>query len=730
MREIDFQNKAVDFLIDASTSSISKQTIVVKAPTGAGKTIILIKYIDKYLCGFDSKTAFVWLCPGKGDLEEQSRGKMREYFPARKTNDLFDVLTNGFEAGTTTFINWERVTKKGNKAISVGERKNLYERISQAHRDGVSFILVIDEEHLNNTSKARDIIDHFAAMHIIRVSATTVANKDIEYHEIDEQEVIDEGLITKAISVNEDIISGMAQDDSILLELADKKRKQILSLYKKLQKKIRPLVLIQFPNGNPDKIELVEEKLKQMGYSRENKMVAAWLSGDKADVPSGLTENDSQLSFLFIKQAINTGWDCPRAKILVKLREGGEEAFQIQTIGRIRRMPERVHYEVPELDMCYVYTFDEEYKMGLLSGLDKAYIPQRLFLKGKCKDFSLTKEIRDKDGGTVDLRTLYTLIKGYYDKKYKLDNNKKINQSKLAGAMYRFEDELIGTVVSGVFTFTDSLMNADGTIETHTPVNTHVHGMLMRHAMDEFKNILGVQSATMRQIMDRLFSFKYDNKNKILALGMKSYYAFILNNVHLIKEDLRNIAAEVSTQNRLLQPKISSFKIPLEEFYHFDPIAKEIELLESNAYKDYNTAFVTSNCGKSTSEIMFELYCDKRRETIDWIYKNGDSGQQYLSIVYIDGVRAKQKLFYPDYIVKLKNGSTWIIEAKGGQKGSHDNNIDKQVLNKFESFRRYALKYNLQWGFVRNMDQKLYLNNTEYTIDIHDDNWKPLDEVF
>lgn len=47
-----------------------------KAPTGSGKTIILIDYIDKYLSNVDKKTAFIWLCPGKGNLEEQSREKM------------------------------------------------------------------------------------------------------------------------------------------------------------------------------------------------------------------------------------------------------------------------------------------------------------------------------------------------------------------------------------------------------------------------------------------------------------------------------------------------------------------------------------------------------------------------------------------------------------------------------------------------------------------------------
>lgn len=117
----------------------------------------------------------------------------------------------------------------------------------------------------------------------------------------------------------------------------------------------------------------VERKLESMGYTYDNGMVSNWMSEDKKDLPDNLTENDAQPVFLLMKQAICTGWDCPCAKILVKLREGMSENFEIQTIGRIRRMPEATHYEDDLLDFCYVYTFDEKYKAGLLANMDKAY---------------------------------------------------------------------------------------------------------------------------------------------------------------------------------------------------------------------------------------------------------------------------------------------------------------------------------------------------------------------
>lgn len=728
MIQFDFQDESVDWLLEVSTKPNTKQTIVLKAPTGSGKTIILINYINKYLNINNKKTAFIWLCPGKGDLEEQSRNKMMTFFPSRKTFDLFDVLANGFSENSTTFINWERVTKKDNKAITDSEKKNLFERIKQAHKSGVSFILIIDEEHSNNTSKARDIIDYFCADHIIRVSATTISNKNVEFKEIDEQDVIDAGLITSAISVNEGIETGMPEDDNLLLELADKKRKEIYKQYHDIGKDIRPLVLIQFPNGEPEKIKAIEGKLNEMGYSRENGTVAAWLSGDKADIPENLTANNSELAFLFIKQAINTGWDCPRAKILVKLREGSNEAFQVQTIGRIRRMPEHKHYNIDVLDLCYVYTFDKEFKTGLLAGLDKAYIPKRLFLKEKCRDFKLTKELRDMDGDTADMRTVYKQIRDYYVKKYSLDNNKSMNQKKLA-RVYCFDKNLIGSVVNGVFTLTDSVIDGTSTIATSTPVNTHLHGIEMRHTIDTFKNIIGIQAETVRQIFDRLFCFKYSNKDKLLSLSIKEYYAFIINNQHLIRDALRNISSEVNLQNRMIHPKTATFTIPIEELYHFDPMEKNHKVLNSNAYKDYTMEYVTINCGKSNSEILFEKYCESN-SNVDWVYKNGDKGQQYFSIVYYNSFSKTQKLFYPDYIVKLNDGRVWIIEAKGGQAGKTDKNIDKQVMNKFLTFKRYAEDYNICWGFVRDMNNDLYFNNTTYVSNLHDDNWVLLEEVF
>ena len=61
----DFQEEASLKLIEITSNKESKQTVLMKAPTASGKTIILIDYIDKYLNNVNSNTAFIWLCPEK-----------------------------------------------------------------------------------------------------------------------------------------------------------------------------------------------------------------------------------------------------------------------------------------------------------------------------------------------------------------------------------------------------------------------------------------------------------------------------------------------------------------------------------------------------------------------------------------------------------------------------------------------------------------------------------------
>lgn len=176
-----------------------------------------------------------------------------------------------------------------------------------------------------------------------------------------------------------------------------------------------------------------------------------------------------------------------------------------------------------------------------------------------------------------------------------------------------------------------------------------------------------------------------------------------------------------------LENKTEEFKIPLEEHYRYVPFERYVKDLESNVYKGYNTSMITDDF-RSTSERLFEKYCEKN-EKVKYVYKNGDSGQQYLSIVYGTNFD-KQRLFYPDYIVQLKDETIQLIETKGGEKQGQSKNIDVQIENKFEAFKQFVNKYDYNFGFVRDKNDELYLNNTEYVEDMNDENWVLLEEMF
>lgn len=721
----DFQEKCSSTIVDYCNSQNNKRTLVIKAPTGSGKTIILLDAIDKYIKQKNRNICFIWLTPGSGELEEQSRNKLDNCLPQYTSKDIDDVLNGDFEDKDICFINWERVTKKGNRAIIEAERKNIYERIADAHRNQIDFILIIDEEHQNNTSKARDIIDAFAPFYTIRVSATANENKAFDMYEIDETEVIASGLITKALYINEGISGGKIEDENgLLLNLAILKREAIKEEYQKIGKNINPLVIIQFPNENPDLIKHIEEKLRIHNITYDNGRLAIWMSGNEYHKNiENITDLNNDVQFLLIKQAISTGWDCPRAKVLVKLRENMNEQFEIQTLGRLRRMPEAKHYDNELLDNAYLYTFDEKYCESVIQNIDKAYFVKRIFLKPELYDFTLVKELRNLDYEGSGEREKRDRLTKFYKDKYKLTNDIARNKTMLEANGYVLSDLIEKTIVKDKVTRTIDMVR-ENTLRYNVgfSVNTHEHAIDLRQAIDSFKSLIGLTYEKTRIILELLFRDNRRYPNKLLKLNTSDFYAFILNNSHKIREDLREGMKGATSEQSLLfnEVKEEKFKIPREEVFKYVE-QKDTELMSKNVYRDYTDDCLVEEI-RSKSERLFERFCESN-VLVEWYYKNGDTGQQYFSITYLDG-NAEQHLFYADYIVKLTNGEIWIIETKGGEgKNGIDKNIDIQVRNKFVAFKLYAQKHNLNWGFVRDKNEKLYINNTEYVDDMNDDKW-------
>ena len=176
---------------------------------------------------------------------------------------------------------------------------------------------------------------------------------------------------------------------------------------------------------------------------------AVWLANRKDNV-EGLSENDAPQMVVAIKQAVATGWDCPRAHILVKLREKMDERFEVQTIGRIRRMPEACHYGNDLLDGCYLYTFDERFTAGVIGSVDDLNVGVRkLIIKSAHKKFALVKEQRTMISETRDPQQALSVISGRFRRKYKLGKDLSQNRIRLETAGYVFGEDVVSSTVSG-----------------------------------------------------------------------------------------------------------------------------------------------------------------------------------------------------------------------------------------------------------------------------------------
>ena len=365
--------------------------LVFKSPTGSGKTLTIAHFIRglNHLPQWKIDKAFIWIT-FSDDLAMQSRDKFKEYFENNLENNL--VTVNDINRGKLfendiLFLNWQKVVQDNasTRKLKLRRPKDKLARkesgsyfedvIEKTKKDGREIILVIDEAHVNkSTVLAQDIIDQIDPKIIIHVTATP-KDKDVvkaatlnSFVQVPREDVVEEGLIKEKIIVQteEDLEKHKSQDlDEVLLALGIERREQLKTELKKLGKDINPLMLIQLPNddndliakGDKTKEEIVSEFLAKNGI--KSPKIAKWFDGKRENLDY-ITDNDSGVDFMLFKQTAGTGWDCPRACVLVMFREIGSEIFYVQTVGRILRMPEpnaKDDYKNnPNLRIGYLYT--------------------------------------------------------------------------------------------------------------------------------------------------------------------------------------------------------------------------------------------------------------------------------------------------------------------------------------------------------------------------------------
>lgn len=381
----DYQTKAIVQLVRTTIAQLDatgfRRTIIFRAPTGAGKTLMVTQAMRELVAELPTapcqyhKAAFVWLAPNK--LHLQTYLSMKNFF-----QDNFMLRPIVFEEMDTSAddaflhpaevlcLNWQSINSTKNIITQATEsRPSLYDLLARTRARHIPIVCIIDEEHLfagTKLNKTEDVLSQIQPKVEIRISATPATNNPNALVAVDRAEVIAAGMIKQEISLNPYVAPKDGKSaNEILLEHALTKRTELSITYERAGTPINPLLLIQLPNDSTESLSSDDTKLKdnllallknKYGICTEDHSLAIWLSTQKINL-EGLEEPSCPTKVLLFKQAVAFGWDCPRASVLLIYRDLKSSTFTIQTVGRIMRMPQQKHYfAFPTLNKGYVYT--------------------------------------------------------------------------------------------------------------------------------------------------------------------------------------------------------------------------------------------------------------------------------------------------------------------------------------------------------------------------------------
>ncbi|MDR3643227.1 MAG: DEAD/DEAH box helicase family protein [Candidatus Doudnabacteria bacterium] len=766
-----YQEKAVNQLIETTVKLLDYdgpgEVCVFQAPTGSGKTIMLAKYIEALIKELPKDDfCFVWMSIGKGELHLQSKHTLERVFAGFPRVTLVeDAFSGGRERivqNEVVVANWEKLRNKEresgdwkNLVMKDGEKLN-FRDVLEKTREQRKIILIIDESHVSaDTKRANELRDLIGADIVVEMSATPrrpqqelnftqeLARGGAGYVIVEPKDVIDEGMIKKEIIINEDIekIAASEEDSqSAVLEAAYRKRSELKKMFVKEGSNINPLVLVQIPTAEAgeQKIEAVKKFLDEKGINERknghgNGKLAIWLSEQKSELIDWIAEPDNEIEFLIFKQAIDTGWDCPRAHILIKFRETHNIVFEIQTVGRILRMPEQRHYNNEALNRGYIYTNlksievkKEEYNPNIIKHLRASrvagYKPIQIesYYKARADYGDVTSSFHHV------LEKIADQYFGTSRKNSYAENVKKVGSKGVDLNIKKYQQELIADTHLDVKNFDEleGKLGAEGFAKLQVAADELMvfFEQTIKNNLGPFKNVKrsvpAVKTAIYIWFREVLGSESWGENDLFMAQKIflhdknRGYFEHILataiDRYKAVKEQEVRERIEESEQR-------NPFELRPEQFYN----EYTDEIIKSKKYA-YEPCYLSVD--RSKPEREFENFLNEHSSQIDWWWKNGENKQDYFGIKYeyVGGIYT----FYPDYLVKLADGRLGLFEVKeaGDRDGKTYTKAKAEALQKYISGQKNKKLFG---GIVIERNKAWYINNgnTYHWEKCEEDDW-------
>lgn len=408
------------------------QVVSYTAPTGAGKTIVMSALIEDIYYGNElypeqPEAIFIWLSDSP-QLNEQSRLKIDLKADKIRLNqcvvisdDAFDMET--LEDGHIYFLNTQKLSKSGNLTKhSDGRQYTIWETLSNTVREkGDRLYFIIDEAH-RGAQGARDLTKNTTIMQkflkgseadrlppmpvVIGMTATPQRfnrlaegiQSTTHYVRTTADEVRASGLLKDRIIITYPEQSGndMAVLQAATDEWQQKCRHWYQYCYEQHYGQVNPILVIQVQNGNGSQISatdlneclrIMEERMGDRFL--EGQVVHAFGEGTPTiqigglDVPycePSRIVDDKRIKVVFFKETLTTGWDCPRAEVMMSFRRAVDHTYIAQLLGRMVRTPTQQHINVDE-------TLNDVH----------LYLPQF----NEATVYDVVKALQDEEGATI-----------------------------------------------------------------------------------------------------------------------------------------------------------------------------------------------------------------------------------------------------------------------------------------------------------------------------------------
>ena len=783
---LEFQKDAIDDLTKAFVKLWEKEgkqlPLVFKSPTGSGKTLVVSHFIRglNHLPNWDEDKTFIWIT-FSNDIAMQSKNKFEEYFENTLENETLTVaeIDRGkLQKNDILFLNWQKIVTRSAENRILRRPDNEEERkekgvyfedfIENTHKDNREIILIIDEAHTHvSTELAQQIINEIDPKVVLHISATpdpsiiAKAAENNSFVNVDHKRVVEEGLIKEKILVQteEDLKRYKSEDlDEILIDLGLNKRKEIVEEYKKLGKNIIPLVLIQLPNDDRDLIDLGQKTKEEVIINLlskkgvDSRKIAKWF--DNHPRPEFLEENDDKHQFLLFKQAAGTGWDCPRAHVLIMFREINSEKFYIQTVGRILRMPEpdekedykdstiiRTGFLFTNYERNKVYAEWNEispnkpeiYVAEIRKGINNIKLKSEYVSRLEYGDLSNSAKFQISFLKSMNDRFKITLK----------DISQKKGSKKLADAGIKLKPIITNQIiVDAKFQDFDQLsyefkkQGRDVLLEmsvndVEKTFNYYCFTLLKEQTEEAAKisNIARSWSPLKSAIRVWLKNILGDNSNY--------YYRVFINDINKMAgsvlrpaitqaiKDYKPILQKIIEERRKLQEERESPTFTIKDEYWF---TEDYEEIKTNLCA-LNKCYLLKEYQGKINEKRFLNYIDSKKSEIEWWFKNRDYGWEYFAIKYFNTREQAYRLFYPDWIIRFRDGKIGIFDTKAG-----DTALPEKVKDKTKALviKLKGLGKNYVGGIVVFENGVWYYNNSEnydYTCGRLNKDWKKLEDL-